>query len=64
MITIDLPMIYDKIAAVAEESGLGHIVMCPMAGILPAAKGIIYRFFKRASQAKPKNDGRTISYRQ
>lgn len=64
MVTIDLPMIYDKIAAVAEESGLGKIVMCPMAAILPPAKGLLYRFLKRSSQAQPKSDGRTISYKR
>ncbi len=64
MVTIDLPMIYDKLAAVAEESGLGHIVMCPMAAILPATKGVLYRVLKRSSQARPKDDGRTISYKQ
>ena len=64
MVTIDVPMIYNKVAAVAEESGLRHIVMCHMAGALPMAKGIAYRLLKRANQARARNDGRTISYRQ
>ena len=63
MVTIDVPMIYDKVAAVAEESGLRHIVMCQMAGALPTTKGIAYRLLKRANQARPRNDGRTISYK-
>jgi long-chain acyl-CoA synthetase len=64
MVTIDVPMVYDKVAAVAQESGLKNIIMCRMAEALPFAKGLAYRLLKRANQAQPANDGRTISYRQ
>jgi long-chain acyl-CoA synthetase len=65
MVVLDLPMIYDKVSAVAGEAGLRRIILCPMAEILPATKGMLYRLFKRADQVHPKaDDTRVIPYRR
>ncbi len=59
MVTADLPMIYDKVRAVSEP--LSTVVVCPIAGVLPAAKGVLYRLLKRGMIARPARDARTIS---
>ncbi len=51
MVTIDLKVIYPKVAAVAARSGLRHIVVCSMAGALPRGKGLLFRLAKRADLA-------------
>jgi len=42
----DLPMVLDKMAAIAKGGGL-MLVRCPTAGVLPVAKGLLYRLLRR-----------------
>ena len=62
MIVPDLHAIHGKVAAIAEETGLRHIVVCPMAGILPPLLGLAFRLFKRAEQARVPNDARHVRF--
>ena len=47
----DLEVIYGKVARVAD-AGLEHILVCPMAGVLPWPKALGYRMLKRGDQAR------------
>ena len=47
----DLEAIYGKVAD-ATPAGLRHILVCPMAGVLPLAKAVGFRLLKRREQAK------------
>lgn len=63
MAVIDVASIHAKIAAVAEDSGLEKIIVCPMADILPFWLGLAYRLFKRRDIARSPHDGRHIAFR-
>jgi long-chain acyl-CoA synthetase len=41
MVTMDLAVMYPKVAAVAQ-TGLRHVIVCPMAGALPLVKGLLF----------------------
>ena len=56
MLTIDLKLIYPKIAAMLEQTDLRKIVVCPMAGILPKVKSLLFRILKRGDVASIPND--------
>ena len=60
MVTIDLKLIYPKVAAVAARTGLRHIVVCSMADALPWLKGLAFRVAKRADLAPITNNGMSI----
>lgn len=62
MAVIDVASIHAKVAAVAAESGLERIIVCPMADILPPLLSIAYRLFKRGEIAKWPRDGRHIAF--
>ena len=57
MVTIDLAVIYPKVAAVAAKTGLKKIVVCSMAEALPWLKGQAFRIAKRAEIARIAKDG-------
>ena len=60
----DLKMIEDKVRAVAAESGLKTIIVCPMADILPLAQSIGFRLFKRSETAHwVDGDGLHLNFR-
>jgi long-chain acyl-CoA synthetase len=63
MVTIDLAAIYPKVARVAAETGLRHVIVCPMAGALPWMTGLLFRVARRRDLAKWSGDARTVSYR-
>jgi long-chain acyl-CoA synthetase len=48
MVTLDIKLLYPKIAAQLGSSCLETIVVCPMAGCLPMPKRMLFRAFKRA----------------
>jgi len=60
----DVAEIHAKVAAVAEESGLQKIIVCPMADILPPLLSIGYRLFKRAEIARWPRDARHLAFRK
>ncbi|MGC6328088.1 long-chain-fatty-acid--CoA ligase [Rhizorhabdus sp. FW153] len=64
MAVIDVASIHAKVAAVAEESGLEKIIVCPLADILPPFTSLLYRLFKRAEIARWPSDARHIAFRE
>ncbi len=62
MATPDLRMIHAKLLKVAERTGLEHIVICPMADILPRLQSLGWRFLKRKEHAQVPHDARHIAW--
>ncbi|QQG36601.1 MAG: long-chain fatty acid--CoA ligase [Micavibrio aeruginosavorus] len=52
MLTLDLKILYDKLAEIRQESGLGRILICPFADILPFPKSILFPLLKRRDVAR------------
>lgn len=59
----DVAMIHAKVAAVAEDSGVEKIIICPMADILPPLLSIAYRLFKRRQIAPWPRDERHVAFK-
>lgn len=53
MVTLDLRMLFDKVDALLTSGVLPRAVVCSFAALLPAAKGTLFKLFKRAQLAKP-----------
>ncbi|MFG1344708.1 long-chain fatty acid--CoA ligase [Xanthobacter autotrophicus DSM 431] len=51
MVVPDLKLIHSRVVAVAQEAGLKSIIVCPMTGILPFMKGLLFNLFKRKEKA-------------
>ncbi len=51
MAVMDLEAVYRKVANVASATGLRRLIVCPMAGILPPTKALLFRLFKRRDRA-------------
>lgn len=64
MVSLDLTMINDKIAPLAEARTLRQVVVCSMAAALPWRKGILFRLFKAKDIATPKVGGAYIRFEQ
>jgi long-chain acyl-CoA synthetase len=62
MAVIDLEAVYRKVANVAVASGLKRLIVCPMAGVLPPAKALLFRLFKRRDRAKIAVDGLHVAF--
>jgi long-chain acyl-CoA synthetase len=62
MITMDLAVMYPKVANVAAETGLRHIVVCPMAAALPWLKGKLFPLLRARDIAHVATDARTVPY--
>lgn len=62
MVTLDIAEIFDKVHRLLHESGLGRIVVCPMAGILPGVKKALFSLLKRGDLAKVPADDRHIPF--
>ena len=62
MAVIDVASIHAKVAAIAEESGLRKIIVCPMTDILPPLLSVAYRLFKRGEIARWKTDGLHVPF--
>ena len=53
MITMDLEVLYPKVAAMLSQTkSLKKIIVCPMAAILPTIKSVLFRLLKRKDLAK------------
>ncbi|WP_454916712.1 long-chain-fatty-acid--CoA ligase [Xanthobacter sediminis] len=52
MVVPDLKLIHARVAAVANEAGLTRIIVCPLAGVLPWLKGLLFTWLKRKEQAE------------
>jgi long-chain acyl-CoA synthetase len=65
MVVPDLHLIHSRVAAVAAEAGLKTIVVCPLAGVLPFPKGLLFTLFKRKEQARyDAGDGVHLHFRE
>ena len=62
MVVPDLEVIHAKVAAVAVEVGLRHIIVCPFGKILPFAKRIAFACFKRHDIAHIPDDARHVRF--
>ncbi|HYG91610.1 MAG TPA: long-chain fatty acid--CoA ligase [Azospirillum sp.] len=64
MVTLDLAVLYDKMARMLVETGLKRIVVCPMADILPWPKNWLFPIVKRKELAEIPADDRTVRFRR
>ena len=62
MVTLDLEAIYRKVANVAAAAKL-TLIICPMTGILPPLKAVLFRLFKRRELAAIPSDPLHVPYR-
>jgi len=63
MVVPDLKLIHDRVANIAAETGLKRIIVCPLAGVLPFVKGVLFTLFKRQDQARwSPGDGLHVPY--
>lgn len=58
----DLRAIHDKLLAVLPETSVRHVIMCPMAGVLPFLQSVGFRLLKRKEQARVPDDGRHVDF--
>lgn len=47
MVTLDLKILFDKLTEIREDAGLGRILVCSFADILPFPKSILFPLVKR-----------------
>ena len=64
IVSLDLAMIHDKLAPLAETGVLRHVVVCSMAAALPWHKGILFRLFKANDIVKVKTGGAYVRFEQ
>jgi len=62
MVTLDLKQIYPKVAAMLEETCLERVVVCPMSGILPSVKSVLFSVLRRSEMAVVPEDLRHVPY--
>ena len=62
LITLDMPLIYDKAAKMLESTQLRTIVLASLAEQLPFPKNLLYRLLKRKDIATMPSDGRHLSF--
>jgi len=62
MVTLDVERIYPKVASALDRTCLERIVVCPMRGILPFPKDMLFSLFKSAELAKIPDDLRHVSF--
>jgi long-chain acyl-CoA synthetase len=62
MVTIDLAMIYPKVARAAAQTSLGKIIVCSMAEALPALQRLLFPVMRRRDLAPVADDAPTVRY--
>ena len=62
MFTIDVADIHARVAAACARAGVRHIVLCPLADVLPRLKGTLLRLLKRRTIARLPVDGRHVAF--
>jgi long-chain acyl-CoA synthetase len=60
--TCDITAIHDKVTKVAAQIGIRKLIVCPIAGVLPALKSIGYRLLKRGEIAQVPRDALHILF--
>ena len=63
MVTLDLSLLYDKARAALDGTRLSHLVICPMAAMLPRLKGLLFPLVKRREIAGIPRDSRHVLFR-
>src|SRR5262245_42020788 len=53
MVTLDLKLLFDKVEALVKSGSLSRAIVVPFAGLLPAAKSVLFKLFKAKELAKP-----------
>jgi long-chain acyl-CoA synthetase len=56
MVTLDLRQIYPKVAALLDDTCLERIIVCPMSGVLPSVKGLLFSVLKRSEMVDIPDD--------
>ena len=64
MITLDMPLIYDKAAKMLGTTRLKKIVLASMAEQLPFPKSLLYRLLRRKNIVALPADGRHMSFKK
>lgn len=62
MVTLDLDVLYAKLARMLRETRLKRLVMCRMAGVLPWPKSWLFPVAKRRDLARHPTDDRHVPY--
>ncbi len=62
MVTLDLEVMYPKVVDLLDKTCLEKIVVCPMAGILPPVKRVLFTLFKGKERSKIPNDMRHVTF--
>jgi long-chain acyl-CoA synthetase len=60
--TCDLPEIHARVAKVAAQMGVRHVITCKIADALPPLKSLAYRLFKRADIATVGRDALHLDF--
>lgn len=63
MVTLDLKVVYEKLAKMFGQSRLRTIIVCPMASILPFPKNLLFPFVKKAEIADIPRDNRHVFFK-
>ena len=63
MVAMDLEAVYRRVANVAGPAGLTRLIVCPMAGILPGLKSVLFRLLKRRERAAIPRDSLHLAFR-
>ncbi|MGK9236994.1 long-chain fatty acid--CoA ligase [Inquilinus limosus] len=62
MVTLDLAQLHGKLAPLLGRTALKRILVCPMAGVLPFPKNLLFPIVKRREVAKVPQDGRHLRW--
>jgi long-chain acyl-CoA synthetase len=63
MVVPDLKVIHSRVAAIAADTGLKSIIVCPFAQVLPWLKGLMFPLLRRKDLAEfSREDGRHVRY--
>ena len=55
MVTLDLHVLFDKVEHLIAQKTLKGAVVCSFAGLLPAAKAVLFKLFKGKELARPRS---------
>ena len=63
MVTVDLAMVYPKLAKIGADAGLRKIIVCPFASALPPVKSLLFFLAKAGDLARwPRSDDLHVGY--
>ena len=64
LVTLDLSILYDKARIALDQTRLTHLVICPMADMLPGLKKLLFPLVKRSEIAKIPRDSHHVFFRK